>query len=211
MKKKESTLINMVVVLFVTTLVAGLTLGYVNDLTLEPKARARLAKKANALKTVLPAFDNDPVPAVIRVKSGSSRDSIEIYPAFRGNGFAGAAVTGASEKGYSGLVKLMVGFLPDGTINNIEVLEQKETPGLGTKMKGEKFLRQFRGKMKGEKFLRQFRGKDPSSFNLKVEKDGGGVDALAGATISTRAFSEATQQAYDIFITHRDSINEQDN
>lgn len=198
MKKKESTLINMVVVLFVTTLVAGLTLGYVNDLTLEPKARARLAKKANALKTVLPAFDNDPVPAVIRVKSGSSRDSIEIYPAFRGNGFAGAAVTGASEKGYSGLVKLMVGFLPDGTINNIEVLEQKETPGLGTKMKG-------------EKFLRQFRGKDPSSFNLKVEKDGGGVDALAGATISTRAFSEATQQAYDIFITHRDSINEQDN
>ena len=110
----------------------------------------------------------------------------------------GAAVTGASEKGYSGLVKLMVGFLPDGTINNIEVLEQKETPGLGTKMKG-------------EKFLRQFRGKDPSSFNLKVEKDGGGVDALAGATISTRAFSEATQQAYDIFITHRDSINEQDN
>ena len=198
MKKKESTLINMVVVLFVTTLVAGLTLGYVNDLTLEPKARARLAKKANALKTVLPTFDNDPVPAVIRVKSGSSRDSIEIYPAFRGNGFAGAAVTGASEKGYSGLVKLMVGFLPDGTINNIEVLEQKETPGLGTKMKG-------------EKFLRQFRGKDPSSFNLKVEKDGGGVDALAGATISTRAFSEATQQAYDIFITHRDSINEQDN
>jgi electron transport complex protein RnfG len=198
MKKKESTLINMVVVLFVTTLVAGLTLGYVNDLTLEPKARARLAKKANALKTVLPAFDNDPVPAVIRVKSGSSRDSIEIYPAFRGNGFAGAAVTGASEKGYSGLVKLMVGFQPDGTINNIEVLEQKETPGLGTKMKG-------------EKFLRQFRGKDPSSFNLKVEKDGGGVDALAGATISTRAFSEATQQAYDIFITHRDSINEQDN
>lgn len=198
MKKKESTLINMVVVLFVTTLVAGLTLGYVNDLTLEPMARARLAKKANALKTVLPAFDNDPVPAVIRVKSGSSRDSIEIYPAFRGNGFAGAAVTGASEKGYSGLVKLMVGFLPDGTINNIEVLEQKETPGLGTKMKG-------------EKFLRQFRGKDPSSFNLKVEKDGGGVDALAGATISTRAFSEATQQAYDIFITHRDSINEQDN
>ena len=65
--------------------------------------------------------------------------------------------------------------------------------------------------MKGEKFLRQFRGKDPSAFDLKVEKDGGEVDALAGATISTRAFSEATQQAYDTFMEHRDSIAEPDN
>ena len=198
MKKKESTLVNMVVVLFIITLVAGLSLGYVNDLTLEPKAQARLAKKVEALKAVLPSFDNDPIAAMLKVKSESSRDSIEIYPAFMNNRFVGAAVTGASEKGYSGLVKLMVGFLPDGTINNIAVLEQKETPGLGTKMKG-------------EKFLRQFRGKDPTGFDLKVEKDGGEVDALAGATISTRAFSEATQQAYDAFMEHRDSITEPDN
>jgi electron transport complex protein RnfG len=198
MKKKESTLVNMVVVLFVITLVAGLTLGYVNDITLEPKARARLAKKVNALKTVLPPFDNDPVPAVLRVKSELAKDSIEIYPAFAEGAFAGAAVTGTSEKGYSGLVKLMVGFKPDGTINNIEVLEQKETPGLGTKMKG-------------EKFLRQFRGKDPSAFDLKAKKDGGQVDALAGATISTRAFGEAAQQAYDTFIAYKDTITEPDN
>lgn len=197
MKKKESTLVNMVVVLFVITLVAGLTLGYVNDITLEPKARARLAKKVSALKTVLPTFDNDPVPEMVRVKSEPAKDSIEIYPAFREGAFAGAAVTGASERGYSGLVKLMVGFQPDGKINNIEVLEQKETPGLGTKMKG-------------EKFLRQFRGKDPSTFDLKVKKDGGEVDALAGATISTRAFGEATQQAYDAFVAYTDTITKPD-
>ncbi len=193
MKKKESTLVNMVVVLFVITLVAGLSLGYVNDLTLEPKAQARLAKKVEALKAVLPSFDNDPVAAMIQVKLESARDSIEIYPAFKDNRFVGAAVTGASEKGYSGLVKLMVGLLPDGTINNIAVLEQKETPGLGTKMKG-------------EKFLQQFRGKNPASFDLKAKKDGGQVDALAGATISTRAFGEATRQAYDVFIDHKDTI-----
>ena len=198
MKKKESTLVNMVVVLFVITLVAGLTLGFVNDLTLEPKAKARLAKKVTALKTVLPSFDNDPVPEVVRVKSDLARDSIEIYPAYKEGIFAGAAVTGASEKGYSGLVKLMVGFKPDGKINNIEVLEQKETPGLGTKMKG-------------EKFLRQFRGKDPSTFDLKAKKDGGEVDALAGATITTRAFGEATRQAYDTFISYKDTIAEPDN
>lgn len=197
MKKKESTLVNMVVVLFVITLVAGLTLGFVNDLTLEPKARARLAKKVDALKTVLPPFDNDPVPEVVRVKSDLAKDSTEIYPAYKEGAFAGAAVTGSSEKGYSGLVKLMVGFQPDGKINNIEVLEQKETPGLGTKMKG-------------EKFLRQFRGKDPSAFDMKAKKDGGQVDALAGATISTRAFGEAAQQAYDVFISYTDTISEPD-
>ena len=198
MKKKESTLVNMVVVLFVITLVAGLTLGYVNDITLEPKARARLAKKVSALKTVLPPFDNDPVPEMVQVKSDLVKDSIEIYPAYKEGVFAGAAVTGASEKGYSGLVKLMVGFQPDGKINNIEVLEQKETPGLGTKMKG-------------DKFLRQFRGKDPSAFDLKAEKDGGQVDALAGATISTRAFGEATQQAYDAFTAYKDTLTQEDN
>lgn len=190
MQKKESTFLNMVLSLLVITLVAGFALGYVNDITLEPKAKAKLAKKVNALKTVLPEFDNDAVSEVVVVKPESAKDSIEIYPAFKNGEFVGAAVTGFSEKGYSGLVKIMVGFTPDGHIYNISVLEQKETPGLGTKMKG-------------EKFLKQFRDKDPSRYDLKVEKDGGEVDALTGATITTRAFTEATQLAYAIFMEHK--------
>lgn len=188
----------MVVVLFVITLAAGLSLGYVNDLTLEPKAKAKLAKMVKALYVVLPQYTNNPVQEVNRFKPEGARDSLEIYPAFKDSVFVGAAVTGASEKGYSGVVKLIVGFLPDGKIRNITVLGQKETPGLGTKMKS-------------EKFLRQFRGKNPSTFNLNVAKDGGDVDALAGATISTRAFSEATQQAYDTFVEHRETITNPDN
>ncbi|MCO5724584.1 RnfABCDGE type electron transport complex subunit G [Robiginitalea marina] len=193
MKKKESTLVNMVVVLFAITLAAGLTLGFVNDLTLAPKARARLAKKLSALQHVLPPFDNDPVSGIIRIGTPTAKDSIELYPAFQEGSFAGAAVTGVSEKGYSGLIKIMVGFQPDGRINNIEVLEQKETPGLGTKMKG-------------EAFLRQFRGKNPETFDMRAKKDGGAVDALAGATITTRAFAEAAQQAYDAFTEHKDTL-----
>lgn len=197
-KKKESTLFNMVVVLFIITLAAGLSLGYVNDLTLEPKARARLAKKEKALKVVLPQFDNYPINELIRLKSERANDSIEIYPAYRDSAFVGAAVTGASDKGYNGLVRLMVGFTPDGKIINIGVLEQKETPGLGTKMKG-------------ERFLRQFRGKNPLTFDLKVEKDGGEVDALAGATISTQAFSEATQEAHDAYMEYMETMSKPDN
>ncbi len=188
----------MVVVLFTITLAAALSLGYVNDLTLEPKARARLAKMEKALKVVLPEFDNNPISEVMRLKSKQTKDSIGIYPAYRDSIFVGAAVTGGSDKGYSGLVKLMVGFTPDGKIINIGVLQQKETPGLGTKIKG-------------EKFLRQFRGKNPSTFDLKVKKDGGEVDALAGATITTRAFSEATQEAYDAYIENMESMTQPDN
>ena len=194
MSKKESTFFNMVVSLLVITLVAGFSLGYVNDLTLAPKAKAKLAKKVNALQLVLPEFDNDAVSQVVRIKADDTKDSVEIYPAMKDGEVIGAAITGASEKGYNGLIKIMVGFKPDGTINTITVLEQKETPGLGTKMKN-------------ERFLRQFRDKDPSRFDLKVKKDGGAVDALTGATITTRAFAEATQSAYDAFIENKDAIN----
>ena len=187
MSKKKSSFFNMTITLFVITLVAGVSLGFVNDLTIGPKAKAKLERKVNALKEVLSEFDNNPVDDVIKIKSDRAKDSIEVYPAFLGENTAGTAVVGSSENGYSGLVKIMVGFNPDKTIQNIVVLEQKETPGLGTKMKD-------------DKFIRQFRGQDPSSFNLAVAKDGGDVDALTGATITTRAFCEAAQLAYDVFL-----------
>lgn len=194
-KKKESTLANMVLVLLIITLVAGVSLGYVNELTRAPIAAAQLAKKVNALESVLPDFDNDPLEQAILVGLGA--DSLEVYPAFTATNFAGAAVTGTSEKGYNGLVRVLVGFDPEGKIINIAVLEQKETPGLGTKMQG-------------DRFLRQFREKDPANFELKSKKDGGDVDALAGATISTRAFTEATRQANDGYLKYRENQQETD-
>ena len=194
MSKKESTFLNMTITLFVITMVAGLSLGYVNDLTVGPKAAARLAKKVNALKQVLPEFNNNPVEEVKLLKVETAKDSIEIYSGKMDSLPIGTAVVGSSEKGYSGLVKIMVGFEPNGNIKNIVVLEQKETPGLGTKMKD-------------DKFIRQFRGKNPSEFNVMPTKDGGEVDALTGATITTRAFGEATQLAYDVFMQTNQSKN----
>jgi len=78
----------------------------------------------------------------------------------------------------------MAGFMPDGTIAGISVLDHKETPGLGTKMTEPGF--------KG-----QFTGKNPGEFMLKVKKDGGQVDAITAATISSRAFCDAVQRAYN--------------
>ncbi|MBV1923413.1 MAG: RnfABCDGE type electron transport complex subunit G [Flavobacteriaceae bacterium] len=190
MAKKESTFLTMTLSLLVITLVAGLSLGFINDITKGPKAKAKLERKVKALKQVLPEFDNDVVNEVKLIQLENVKDSTEIYFATLNNAEAGTAIVGSSEKGFSGLIKIMVGFNPDGTIKNISVLEQKETPGLGTKMKD-------------DKFIKQYRGKNPSSFNLKATKDGGEIDALTGATITTRAFSEATQQAYDVFINEK--------
>lgn len=195
MSKKESTFLSMVVSLLLITLVSGFALGFVNDLTIEPKAKAKLEKKINAIKLVLPEFDNNPVEDVKKIKTKLAKDSIEIYPAFKNNKFVGAAVISYSEKGFSGLIKIMIGFKADGSIKNIAVLEQKETPGLGTKMKG-------------ESFLKQFRDKNPATFNLMVKKDGGKIDALTGATISSRAFSESAIMAYEIFTKNHDTINQ---
>ncbi len=186
MSKKASTFLSMTLTLFVTTLVAGISLGFINDITKGPKEQAKLDRKINALRNVLPEFNNNPVESVELFKSALAKDSVEIYTAFQDDLEVGTAIVGSSEKGFSGLIKIMVGFNTDGSINNIAVLEQKETPGLGTKIKD-------------EKFIRQFQGKHPSEFDLKVKKDQGDVDALTGATITTRAFGEATQMAYEIF------------
>lgn len=194
MSNKESTFMGMVLSLLIITLVSGFALGFVNDLTIQPKAQAKLQKKLNALKLVLPEFDNNPVDDLQMIKFSASKDSIEVYPAYKNGEFTGAAVVSSSDKGFNGLVKLMVGFKADGSINNIAVLEQKETPGLGTKMTE-------------NSFLTQFKNKNPSAFNLTVKKDGGDVDALTGATISSRAFSESTKMAYTIFKDHVNTLS----
>lgn len=184
----------MLLSLLIITVVSGLSLGFVNDLTIEPKAKAKLEKKVSSLRLVLPTFDNNPVDDMQLVKSETVTDSVEVYPAYLNNEFVGAAIIGSTEKGFSGLIKIMIGFKPTGIIENVVILEQKETPGLGTKLTD-------------VAFLQQFKDVDLSNFNMKVTKDGGEVDALTGATISTRAFCEAAQMAYDAYIKNNVSIN----
>ena len=82
----------------------------------------------------------------------------------------------------------MVGFLPDGTIRNISVLEHAETPGLGDKMEKKK-----------SSWSEQFNGKNPESYKLQVTKDGGSVDAITAATISSRAYADAVDRAYKAY------------
>lgn len=189
MAKKESTFINMVVALFIVTLVAAGTLGGVYEATKEPIAKAKLEKKLNAIKAVVPEFTNNPdsTSYEIAIEGG---DPVIVYPAKNNDKLVGVAIETYTMSGFSGLIKLMVGFKPDGSIVNISVLEHKETPGLGTHMSD-------------DWYVDQYKGKNPGVNNIKVKKDQGEIDAITAATISSRAYSDAVQRAYDAYINNK--------
>ncbi|PIQ32319.1 MAG: RnfABCDGE type electron transport complex subunit G [Bacteroidetes bacterium CG18_big_fil_WC_8_21_14_2_50_41_14] len=183
--KRESNFVNMVVTLFIVSAVAAFALGGVYTITKEPIAMARKAKLESAIKAVVPDFDHLSSTAVPVAEGG---DSLFLYVASKDDQVVGTAIKTYTMKGFSGKIELMVGFLGDGTIENTAVLMHKETPGLGDKMDQKK-----------SDFSLQFIGKNPENFNMKVKKDGGDVDAITAATISSRAFCDAVQRAYDVF------------
>ncbi len=178
---KGNSFISMITTLGLVSVVAAFSLGFVYDYTKGPIEKARYEKQIKAVRSVLPEYDNDPIQDVYFVYT--DKDSLACYPAKKDDKVIGTAVKTFCDNGYNGRITLMAGFDPDGNIINVEVVEHKETPGLGTKMSTDKF--------KG-----QYIGKNPSEIDLNVKKDGGTIDAISGATISSRAFSHAVNKAY---------------
>ena len=179
----ESSLKNMVVVLFTITLISSAAVGGVYMITKEPIEQAKVAAVNDALKQVLPEYEAT-TSQTIEVNSLP----IVAHTATVADKAVGYAVESISKNGFGGTVRLMVGFDTVGKIININVLEQKETPGLGTKMTDE-----------GNVLLASFKDKNASEINMTVKKDGGDVDALTAATISSRAYAEAVAVAYEAF------------
>ena len=119
--KKESTFINMVGALLIVTLISSAILGYVYKLTKEPIAQAKLNKKLSAIKAVVPEFTNNPDldKFELPVEGG---EPVMAYPAKNNDQLVGVAIESYTMTGFSGLVKLMVGLKPDGSIYGISVL-----------------------------------------------------------------------------------------
>lgn len=182
MQKLPSTLTNMVLSLTIISVIMAIALGFVYEKTKEPIEKSKQAKITNAIAQVLPPFDNNPVEEMKKIEG----DNLVLYKAKKNGEWVGTAVKTYSHKGFGGDIILMVGFLPDGTIYNISVVEQKETPGLGTKMAE-------------PKFKDQFKQKNPETFKLSVKKDGGDVDAITASTITSRAVCDALNRAYEAF------------
>ena len=178
-KKLESTFLNMFLVLLAISLVSALAIGFTYTKT---KPAADAIQKANfekAIKQVVPDSDNID-------EKGKEVDECVLYTAYKGGKVVGAAVKTVSHKGFGGDVQLLVGFDAEGKIHNTAVLSIKETPGLGSNMTN-------------PKFKDQVNGKNPAEFKLSVKKDGGDVDAITAATISSRAFLDAIGKAVEAY------------
>lgn len=173
----------MLLVLTGVTAISVALLAYVNELTKEPIAAANAKTLSDAVKAVVPGFDNDPIAE----KKMQEVNGVEyaVYPANKSGEFIGAAVE-ASAMGFGGDLRVLVGFDAQGNIIDYSLLSHAETPGLGSKASD-----WFKKGNKGD-----ITGKNPGNAPLTVSKDGGEIDAITASTITSRAFLNAVNTAY---------------
>lgn len=217
MKKLESSLKNMLQVLTGVTIIAVGLLAYVNELTKEPIAQANQEILNTSLKEVVPEFDNNPVSEkdTVLLKIDGKDTPFFVYPAKMGDKTVGTAIE-SSTNGFSGEIKILVGFNTEGNIYNYSVLAQTETPGLGTKMadwfkpkmEKEKSLIEkiFGFEVKSEERKSSIVGLNPARNKLSVSKDGGEIDAITASTITSRAFLFAVNNAYAAYKGETDGV-----
>ena len=171
-KKKEPGMATLVLVLFSICLVCSLLLGCVNFITAPKIAAAQAAKAAAAMAAVLPADSYEKVEY-----TGSDANVVSVNKA----GDAGYVVEVTCPGSFSGTLTAMVGVGSDGNITGVEITKTSETSGLGANAGKDYFKSQFVG--------------GPGPFS--VTKDGGTINALTGATISSRAVSNGVNSAVE--------------
>ena len=189
MKKLESSLLNMVLVLTGVAVIMGGVLAFVNHLTEGPIAEQKAKALSDGIKAVM-VCDNLTLAKTDTVKqdvNGKELTYVIYQVKDAQDNDLGAAVE-STTMGFGGNLKVLVGFNPEGTILGYTLLEQTETPGLGAK--ADKWFQ------KGEKG--DIVGKDPST-PLTVSKDGGQVEAITASTITSRAFLNAVNNAYSAY------------
>jgi electron transport complex protein RnfG len=190
--------------------IAAALLGWIYQLTLEPIAAALQAKTNAALVEVMPEFDNQPAQETVE------KNGVTFYIGRKDGqivGFAGETIT---PRGYNGDVTVLAGLKPDGTLTTVLVTRQAETPGLGTVVCERKRPKTLSGLIKGVKetglppnaVLDQFTGMaaEAGAPVWAVKKDGGELDAVSGATITSRAVSGAVFTIAETFMKHAETL-----
>ncbi len=171
-------MLKMGIILMVVTLIASLALALTNHYTApQIDLQEKLAIKESLNK-------------VIEADSFEGELGGYEYEAYDKDGNWIGTVLRFEVPGYSSTINTLLGIGPGNKITGIDIISQQETPGLGANIEKESFLQQFIGKTKDQ---------------LKLKKDGGEIDAVTGATISSRAITRAaiaitTGYDFDAFI-----------
>ena len=174
-------------ILTAITLVSGLLLGLVYEITKEPIAQSKRQAKLDAYAKVLPKAEQfEELPVFPMSQDGCRVD--EVVEAKSNGQVVGHIVTTTTSEGYGGDIQISVGFLPDGTTQGIAILSIGETVGLGMNATKPEFYEQFSGK-RVESFQVSKNGAD--------EEDE--IDALSGATITSKAVTNAVNTGIAYF------------
>lgn len=208
-------------ILFVITLVAGISLGFVYEITKDARAEQAMMKKNNAYKAVFEdyedfkqidftqiSFNELDLTSIVGLddainKAGYNSNAVivdGVAELVLGDDINGYVITVTSKEGYGGDIQFTVGFDMNGKVTGISMLSISETAGLGMKAKEKDFLDGYVGKSGG---------------NFAVNKDNvtgatNEIDAISGATITTRAVTKGVNVAYITasYILNGGDINE---
>ncbi|PIU19379.1 MAG: electron transporter RnfG [Elusimicrobia bacterium CG08_land_8_20_14_0_20_59_10] len=172
-----------VLVLTLTGFFSALLLFGTNKLTEGPVRKAVERVKVEALRQIFPFEFSD--GDINRATGADGRVYFEIKD--RDGGLKGVAVEVSGDKGYSGRIKVLLAVSAAGGVYDYSVLAHQETPGLGNKITE-------------PAFRRQFKDRKLDGFNWKVKKDGGDVDAVTAATISSRAITEILERGLKLVL-----------
>ncbi len=171
---KGNSALKMILTLIVIACVIALAMSYVNSLT-APIIEKNAADKLNrSLAEVLPADSYEVL----------QEGDATVYSATKDGKQIGVCIVN-SAKGYGGDIKVLSGILNDGSVNKIEILEMSETPGLGANAKN-------------DSFKEQYVGKSGSIGVNKTNKSETEILAISGATITSKAVTEAVNGALEI-------------
>ncbi len=186
-------------VLIIITLVAGLCLGGIYELTKEPIAHQKELAVTESCKAVFPDEEGFTRVASFELSDAAVSESLttslsqsgvtdgNIYKALSSDGqLAGYAVEVTSAEGYGGDIRIMCGITSEGVLRGISILEIGETAGLG--MRAESVI------------VPQIHNLDVSEITYtktgKTYEDE--IDAISGATITTKAFVNMINAALDV-------------
>jgi electron transport complex protein RnfG len=204
MKKLQSNILNMALMLTLIAVVAAGLLAWVNNVTSGPIEEINNLAIENGIKSVI-LGDRD---IQFTVEAPVEKDGFVFHGVNDQNGnLIGTAVESTDRNGFGGAIKVMVGFNPEGVILGYTVLEHSETPGLGAQ--ADAWFRQSSAEAAqqsgvvdvllgapGKPGNHNIIGMNPGDDMMTVSKDGGDVDAITASTITSRAFLRAVNNAY---------------
>ena len=190
---KKNPIIKNALILTIITLIAGLGLGFVYEITKNPIAQAQEKAKKEAWQAVFTdvdanAFEAQDVDAKIADKAIKSVGAKATVDEVCKAGDKGYVITTTDKEGYGGDIQITVGITSDGTVNGISILSISETAGLGMRAKEASFQDQFAGK-NVKKFTYTKTGASADDE----------IDALSGATVTSNAMTNGVNAGLCFF------------